>query len=124
MTQIPMYELNKKLLGPLEPVGETNCDDGRFENLKQTLKLLVQLLDDIEEVATNSDSHEFSVSRAGKEAKQFLDDLITYKSEDDGCQLQKEKDLLISMNLDYLMSAGASREEAVDEIQDYLENIK
>jgi gamma-glutamyl phosphate reductase len=67
-----IYDVVKKLLGPIEPVGETRADDERYENLQTTITLIDKLLLDIDHVSSFSSSHEFSVSRAGKRAKSFL----------------------------------------------------
>ncbi len=64
----------KKLIGPVAPVGETNTDNERFENLKAMCLLVDNLLNTIEDVAyKNKDSHEFSVKRSADYAKDFMD---------------------------------------------------
>lgn len=69
------YEIIKKLIGPIEPVGETNEDKQRFVNLQKTIKLVDMLLSNIEEVSANKDAPEYSVFQSGKEADEFLNDL-------------------------------------------------
>jgi hypothetical protein len=66
------YDVIKKLLGPINPVGETRTDDERFQNLEETIKVVNSLLFDISQVAVNVDRQEYSMSRAGKTAVQFL----------------------------------------------------
>ena len=68
-----IYEIVKKLAGNINPVGETNTDDGRFENLKVMTKLVDDLLVDIDYVAARNTSRvEYSRRRAGEFARKFL----------------------------------------------------
>ncbi len=68
-----IYQVVKKLIGPISPVGETNADDKRFENLKTMTELVDVLLNDIYRVATDNErAQEFSMKRAGKHAARFL----------------------------------------------------
>jgi len=68
------YDVVKKLIGPINPVGETNTDNERFENLKAMCELVDQLLTDIDDVAyKNKDRHELSMKRAGEYASKFYD---------------------------------------------------
>jgi hypothetical protein len=67
-----LYDVVKKLLGPIEPVGESNADDKRFENLDATVNLVARLLNDICDVVQYKDCQEYSRSRAGKRAKECL----------------------------------------------------
>ena len=70
-----LYDVVKKLLGPIETVGETNTDEKRFANLEATVLLVDKLLCDINSVAQDKDCQEFSRSRSGKRADQFLKDV-------------------------------------------------
>ena len=70
-----MMELNEivmKLIGPVNPVGETRTDDERFENLKQLCELVDSLVVIIDKVTPNERRHEFSMKRAGEYASNFL----------------------------------------------------
>ena len=68
------YDVVKKLVGRITPVGETNTDDERFENLKALTHLVELLILDIDKVACDyKDKEEFSVRRAGEFAYNFLD---------------------------------------------------
>jgi len=67
-----IYEIVTKLVGPIMPVGETNTDDKRLENLKTMCDLVDKLLCDIYEVAPNMHRHEYSMKRAGEHADEFL----------------------------------------------------
>lgn len=62
-----------KLIGPVNPVGETRTDEERFENLKRLIALVDELTDEIEGVATsNRRSHEYSRKRAADLCDKFL----------------------------------------------------
>jgi hypothetical protein len=73
--QLDFYEIVKKLIGPIIPVGDSNIDEQRFENLKNTTELLDKLFFDINQVAQYSNSQESSCSRSGKYAKEYLKNL-------------------------------------------------
>lgn len=70
-----IYEVVIKLVGKIDPVGETNEDNRRFENLKVMADLVEKLSEDIYPVARGKDRLEYSISRAGKFASDFLDEM-------------------------------------------------
>ena len=67
-----IHEVVKKLVGKIQPVGKTNEDNQRFENLKVLTALVDKLLTDIDNVAMEKDRHKYSRSRAGKFASEFF----------------------------------------------------
>ena len=69
------YDVVKKLIGQIDPVGETHTDEKRFRNLTETIDLVDKLLFDLHQVAQNETRHEHSMSKAGKEAADFLKDV-------------------------------------------------
>ena len=77
------------LIGEVQPIGETNTDNDRYQNLIQLEGVIDLLLDEIEKVAKCSDRPEFSMSKAGKQAvswfsdtQSWVDDITsTYKEE-------------------------------------------
>ena len=70
-------EIVNKLIGPIEPVGETTADDARYENLKAKCELAEQLILDIQYVANTSKGRsEHSMKRAGEYAERFLSNTI------------------------------------------------
>lgn len=72
-TNMTHHDIVKKLIGRINPVGETNTDNERFENLQAMTDLVESLLLDIHAVAVNNiGSHEFSVKRAADFAQKFL----------------------------------------------------
>lgn len=71
------YDVVKKLIGNINPIGEANTDNERFENLKELCTLVRDLISEIDTVSyRNRDSKEFSVKRAGDYAKHFLTKVI------------------------------------------------
>lgn len=67
-----VYDVVIKLIGPIEPIGETNTDNNRFENLKAMTELVDELLTDIDTVVyLNKDRSEYSRKRAGQFASEF-----------------------------------------------------
>ena len=71
-----IHEIVKKLIGPVNPVGETNIDNDRFENLKVLTDLADKLLSDIDDVAAKyKNNDQFSMIRASEFADKFQKDL-------------------------------------------------
>jgi len=68
--QYHLHEIVKKLVGNINPVGETHTDNARFENLKVMTGLVDALLTDIDTVAVNNKD-----SRAGGFASDFFDEI-------------------------------------------------
>lgn len=67
-----LYDIVKKLAGPIDPVGETNADTKRLENLKATIDLVDRLVFDIAESAKSKDRQESSMEKIGRKAYEFL----------------------------------------------------
>lgn len=62
-----------KLVGDVNPIGETNTDNKRFENLKVLCELVNELVGIIDNVHySNKDFQEFSIKRASEYANNFL----------------------------------------------------
>ena len=71
-----IYEIVKKLVGPINPIGETNADNDRFENLKATTELIDRLLFDIDDVACRyKNNHQASMKKASVFAANFQNSL-------------------------------------------------
>ena len=66
------YTIIQKLIGRIEPVGESHTDANRFENLKEHAHLTELMVDDLRRVANYKDRHEASMSKAGKYAAEIL----------------------------------------------------
>ena len=71
-----IHEIVKKLVGEINPIGESNTDDTRFENLKIMTELVDKLLTDIDRVAYRyKNNHQFSMKRAADFARKFQDNM-------------------------------------------------
>jgi hypothetical protein len=64
-----------KLVGPVQPVGETRADEWRLENLKKLTELTDRLLFEIDDAAHNADRVEASMKAIGKHARDFIEDV-------------------------------------------------
>lgn len=72
-----IYEVVTKLVGRINPVGETNTDNERFENLKVMCELVGKLIVDIDTVGySNKTAYEFSKKRAADYADKFIKERI------------------------------------------------
>lgn len=73
---IDCYEVVTKLIGKIEPIGETQTDDIRFENLKLLTDLVDKLLCDIDRISYEyKDCQQYSKKRASDFACKFQDSL-------------------------------------------------
>lgn len=75
MSEINYYEVVKKLIGPIQPVGESHTDNIRYENLQELTGLIDDLLGDISRVRHNKSRVEYSMKRAGEYCNQYLEEL-------------------------------------------------
>jgi hypothetical protein len=67
-----IYDVVKRLCGFIDPVGDSAIDETRMLNLKDTLGLVDELIDDIIEVSKNADRHEHSMKEMGKLSHLYL----------------------------------------------------
>ena len=71
-----IYDVVMKLIGPVTPVGESNEDNLRYENLKNFTELMDQIHSAIDDISyTCKNDHRYSVKRAGQHCDKFLTDL-------------------------------------------------
>jgi hypothetical protein len=61
-------ELVRKLIGPINPVGETNLDEKRQPRIQEMSKLAEDLLYQLMETARFRDRYETSMRHAGEDA--------------------------------------------------------
>jgi len=66
-------EVVDKLVGQIEPVGESYADERRYENLKKVCELTDLLLSDIDKVIGYKERIEYSMKRSGEYADKFFD---------------------------------------------------
>ena len=68
-----IHEIVRKLIGDIEPIGEINTDNARFENLKVTCSLIDDLLLEVSNVEVEFRGQmAFSLKRASEYAEKFL----------------------------------------------------
>ena len=66
------YDFVKKILGDINPVGETREDERRFKNLKETTELVDKLLTDIDALLEYKSRPEYSIKKAVEYVNNFL----------------------------------------------------
>ena len=64
----------RKLVGPIDPIGETLTDEKRYENLLQLIKLTDELITDVARVRICRYSHQASIKKAGERAYRAMTD--------------------------------------------------
>lgn len=64
-----------KLVGPIDPIGETIADEKRYKNLLHLIDVVDDLIGEIMSIEKYSSSHEYSVSNIGIRARSFLNEL-------------------------------------------------
>lgn len=67
-----IYEIVQRLIGEIEPRGESYTDEERYKNLQEAIELAESLITDIQYVARNKECPEYSKQKAGKLADKFL----------------------------------------------------
>ena len=69
-----LYDIVMKLIGPVDPVGSSEIDRDRMENLKVLLALTDRLLTNIDSIAScNKDREEWSMKQAGQLCAKWQD---------------------------------------------------
>jgi hypothetical protein len=75
-----IYDVVRKLVGEINPTGETNTDNQRYSNIEVLGELIDKLMQDIDYVANKSEySYEYSVKRASNFAKKLKYDITEKK---------------------------------------------
>ena len=72
--KMTIYDVVCKLVGAIDPIGETYTDNQRFENLKVMTGLVDRLIFNLAEVANNKKRVEYSMKKAGEFADKFLNE--------------------------------------------------
>ena len=73
-----VYDVVRKLVGPIEPTGDHNVDQERLSNLIAMGDLIVELMQDIDKTTTSYHRQEASMSKIGREAKHILTDIANF----------------------------------------------
>ena len=63
-----------KIVGEIEPVGETETDNDRFSNLQTLIDTLDILIDEVTFVLPCENRYEESMQRAGQEVRHWIKD--------------------------------------------------
>ena len=69
-------EILERLFGKIKPVGETNEDNKRYENIENYKKALNFIFSSLEKASLYADRKEYSMQKIGKECKEFLRDFV------------------------------------------------
>ncbi len=69
---LTIKEVVEKLIGNINPIGDTTQDTIRFGNLKNTCDLVDELISDIAHVANRKSSEEYSVKKAAEYASKRI----------------------------------------------------
>lgn len=68
------FDVVKKLIGPINPIGCSSRDAERFENLKNMIELMDQIHSEIDDIAyRNRDCKEQSIKRSVDFINDYLD---------------------------------------------------
>lgn len=70
------HDIVKKLIGPINPVGDSAIDKERLENLKDFCTLVESLVYDLDDLKSNFiNSKEHSVHEIARQAERTLEDI-------------------------------------------------
>ena len=69
-----ILKVTRKLIGEIEPCGNSVVDRERTQNLDKLIYIIDELLYDVEKVAVNKDRHEGSMRTMGEKAHKALND--------------------------------------------------
>jgi len=76
------YDVVKKLVGQIRPIGETNEDNRRFGNLESMTLLVNLLVQDIDQIVyENKNRQDGSIKKAVDFADKFLKDDLGIKTD-------------------------------------------
>lgn len=67
-----IYEVVKKLIGSIEPYGDSSIDEKRNSNLDEHIKFTHSLIEGLVEVAKYKNRHEYSIKNLGINAHDGL----------------------------------------------------
>lgn len=78
MDKMNAYELIKKLLGPIEAVGDPYEDDKVLKNLEDYRDLLLRILEDLLVSGCTAERQEHSMRQVGEKARRILIDASSW----------------------------------------------
>ena len=79
MSEIDIYAVVVKLIGPIRPMGSSEVDCIRLENIKKMTRLIDAMIADISSIAPDADSDMHSVALIGQHADDFLETILDDK---------------------------------------------
>lgn len=71
-----LIDIVDKLIGDIEPVGDTTIDEERFENMKAYCELINEMVSKVDDVAYNNRN---STLASVKKANDYIGDFFTNK---------------------------------------------
>jgi hypothetical protein len=83
MTHAEIVKVLEKLIGPIEPVGDSTIDHDRLKNLIALASTTLTLIEAIKRVERDKGHHLASVAEAGKVAYKSLQEIKEYIEGDD-----------------------------------------
>jgi hypothetical protein len=69
-------EIVEKLTGPIQPIGESNVDHARLENIDKVIELTESLVNDLIKASTNATRYEASMKAIGVRARTALREIM------------------------------------------------
>jgi hypothetical protein len=72
-----LHEIVMKLIGPVQPAGDSRLDESRLANMKTLTSLVEELLAEIEFAVPMANREEASMKKIGLCAREFLDSVKT-----------------------------------------------
>jgi len=83
VSDIDISAVVHKLIGPINPVGESGPDEQRLANLKVMTVLIEDLMYEVNKVAHNKTRYEHSMQLIGKHADGFIRYIVNEHKERD-----------------------------------------
>ena len=81
MKTYTIEQICRDLVGPIKPIGKTEVDDARYANLREHLQIVDVLLDHVMGLVPYADHPEYSLKRAGKDAREYLNEVYNLLGE-------------------------------------------
>lgn len=81
MKTYTIEQICRDLVGPIRPIGKTEVDNARYANLREHLQIVDVLLSSVMDLVPYTDRAEYSMKRAGKDARKYLDEVYNLLGE-------------------------------------------
>lgn len=73
--KVTNFDVVKKLIGNVHPIGETYTDEERFENLRRMTELAEQIIMELEKELENENHYADSIQKSGKYIKHWFESI-------------------------------------------------